>query len=139
MIAPAGTPRPVIERLNTDARQDPHGPDMKEKFDTPKRRDRREHPGYFGELIKAESASGARSSARKTSGSNRDAVASITLESVITCPRCGTRSGAHARGRLPVVYECGACRSLLKPKAGDCCVFCSYGSVPVPARQSAVR
>ena len=27
-------------------------------------------------------------------------------------------------------YRCTSCDVLLKPKPGDCCVFCSYGSVP---------
>jgi hypothetical protein len=27
------------------------------------------------------------------------------------------------------------CSTLLKPKAGDCCVFCSYGSVACPPIQ----
>jgi hypothetical protein len=31
-----------------------------------------------------------------------------------------------------VFYECSQCKTLLKPKAGDCCVFCSYGSVVCP-------
>ena len=26
-------------------------------------------------------------------------------------------------------YECKGCGTLLKPLAGDCCVFCSFGSV----------
>src|SRR5712692_9807867 len=25
-----------------------------------------------------------------------------------------------------MVYECGSCRTVLRPKPGDCCVFCSY-------------
>jgi hypothetical protein len=36
-------------------------------------------------------------------------------------------------------YECTNCKTLLRPKAGDCCVFCSYGSVscpPIQAEQS---
>jgi hypothetical protein len=33
------------------------------------------------------------------------------------------------------LYECGACHTLHKPKAGDCCVYCSYGSVPCPPKQ----
>jgi hypothetical protein len=33
------------------------------------------------------------------------------------------------------LYECTACHALLKPKQGDCCVFCSYGSVPCPPIQ----
>jgi hypothetical protein len=61
------------------------------------------------------------------------------LESVLTCPECG-----HARRELmptdacQFFYECERCKTVLRPKAGDCCVFCSYGSVkcpPVTARQ----
>ena len=29
-------------------------------------------------------------------------------------------------------YECISCKTLLRPKRGDCCVFCSYGSVKCP-------
>ena len=32
-------------------------------------------------------------------------------------------------------HACSACGALLRPKAGDCCVFCSYGSVPCPPKQ----
>jgi len=32
-------------------------------------------------------------------------------------------------------YECAGCKSLLKPLSGDCCVFCSYGTVPCPPIQ----
>jgi hypothetical protein len=32
-------------------------------------------------------------------------------------------------------YECTGCGTLLRPKKGDCCVFCSYGSVPCPPIQ----
>ena len=59
-----------------------------------------------------------------------------TLESVLTCPHCG-----HAqRERMPTdacqfFYECRHCKALLRPRAGDCCVFCSYGSVRCPPMQ----
>ena len=33
-------------------------------------------------------------------------------------------------------YECKGCGERLKPKPGDCCVFCSYGSVPCPPVQA---
>ena len=33
-------------------------------------------------------------------------------------------------------YECTGCGTKLKPKPGDCCVFCSYGSVPCPPIQA---
>jgi hypothetical protein len=32
-------------------------------------------------------------------------------------------------------YQCTRCGILLKPKAGDCCVFCSYGTVKCPPKQ----
>jgi hypothetical protein len=64
----------------------------------------------------------------------------MILQSVITCPNCGA---AHLE-TMPTdacrfFYECGACGAKLRPRAGDCCVFCSYGSVacpPVQARRS---
>jgi len=36
-------------------------------------------------------------------------------------------------------YDCKGCGERLKPLAGDCCVFCSYGSVPCPPVQSHMR
>nr|WP_305778387.1 GDCCVxC domain-containing (seleno)protein [Noviherbaspirillum sp. UKPF54] len=32
-------------------------------------------------------------------------------------------------------YECERCHKLLKPKADDWCVFCSYENVPCPPMQ----
>lgn len=32
-------------------------------------------------------------------------------------------------------YKCESCKAVLRPKAGDCCVFCSYGSVKCPPVQ----
>ena len=32
-------------------------------------------------------------------------------------------------------YDCKGCGQRLKPRRGDCCVFCSYGSVPCPPIQ----
>jgi hypothetical protein len=34
-------------------------------------------------------------------------------------------------------YECKGCGTVLRPKPEDCCVFCSYGSVPCPSIQAA--
>ena len=31
--------------------------------------------------------------------------------------------------------ECTQCHALLRPKAGDCCVYCSYASQPCPPIQ----
>lgn len=62
---------------------------------------------------------------------------SIVFESTLTCPKCG-----HVKQEtMPVdacqyFHECAACKALLKPLPGDCCVFCSYGSVKCPPVQA---
>ncbi len=33
-------------------------------------------------------------------------------------------------------YECESCKAVLRPKAGDCCVFCSYGTNKCPPIQA---
>lgn len=33
-------------------------------------------------------------------------------------------------------YDCTLCGAVLKPLKGDCCVFCSYGTVPCPPIQT---
>jgi hypothetical protein len=32
-------------------------------------------------------------------------------------------------------HECRACHAILQPLPGDCCVFCSYGTVKCPPVQ----
>ncbi|MGH8676120.1 MAG: GDCCVxC domain-containing (seleno)protein [Burkholderiales bacterium] len=60
------------------------------------------------------------------------------LESTLTCPRCG-RSSVEAMPTDACLFfwDCPACGARLKPTPGDCCVFCTYGSVPCPPVQSA--
>lgn len=59
------------------------------------------------------------------------------LESVLTCPRCGfARSETMPTDSCQYYYECSNCHALLRPKPGDCCVFCSYGSVRCPPVQA---
>ena len=63
-------------------------------------------------------------------------LSTVIPESMLTCPSCG-----HAQQEIMPTdaclyfYECTQCKVLLKPKAGDCCVFCSYGSVACPPIQ----
>ena len=62
--------------------------------------------------------------------------AKITLTSILTCPECGHRRTET----MPVdacqwFYDCRSCHAVLKPKPGDCCVFCSYATVPCPPVQ----
>lgn len=61
----------------------------------------------------------------------------MTAESVITCPRCGAaKAETMPVDACIVVYECSGCGAILRPKPGDCCVYCSYGSVPCPPVQA---
>jgi hypothetical protein len=58
------------------------------------------------------------------------------LDSEITCPECGLRrKETMPKDACQFFYECRGCGKLLRPKAGDCCVFCSYGSVKCPPVQ----
>lgn len=60
----------------------------------------------------------------------------LVLESTLTCPACGHQSLETMPTNACIFFhECAGCGELLKPKAGDCCVFCSYGSVPCPPIQ----
>ncbi|MDP3924847.1 MAG: GDCCVxC domain-containing (seleno)protein [Hydrogenophaga sp.] len=61
----------------------------------------------------------------------------VNLFSTLTCPRCGH----HNNDTMPTdacqwFYECEQCHEVLRPQPGDCCVFCSYGSVPCPPIQA---
>ena len=61
----------------------------------------------------------------------------VILESVLTCPKCGTETvETMPTDACQFFYECTGCGELLQPKPGDCCVFCSYGSVPCPPIQA---
>jgi hypothetical protein len=60
----------------------------------------------------------------------------MTLESIITCPHCATaKMETMPTDACQFFYKCTGCGATLRPKSGDCCVFCSYGSVPCPPIQ----
>ena len=64
----------------------------------------------------------------------------LILTSVLRCPSCGAeREEAMPTDACLFFYECTACGRLLRPQPGDCCVFCSYGSVPCPPVQQRGR
>ncbi|MFZ1711551.1 MAG: GDCCVxC domain-containing (seleno)protein [Nitrosomonas sp.] len=61
----------------------------------------------------------------------------IILESDLTCPHCAfVKQEIMPTDACLYFYECTSCNTLLKPKPGDCCVFCSYGTVVCPPRQA---
>ena len=61
----------------------------------------------------------------------------IILESIITCPECGHQENeSMPTDSCQFFYVCNKCNNVLRPLQGDCCVFCSYGSVKCPPKQS---
>ncbi len=60
----------------------------------------------------------------------------VVLNSIITCPKCGhQKEETMPEDSCQFFYECESCGEVLKPKSGDCCVFCSYGTVACPPIQ----
>jgi hypothetical protein len=60
----------------------------------------------------------------------------LELDSTITCPSCGHRSTeTMPTDACRYLYTCKRCGFEMRPKRGDCCVFCSYGDVPCPPVQ----
>jgi hypothetical protein len=58
------------------------------------------------------------------------------LQSTITCPHCGAvKEETMPTDACQFFYECTACHNVLRPKSGDCCVFCSFGTMPCPPVQ----
>ena len=54
----------------------------------------------------------------------------------ITCPFCEhTESERMAMDSCQYYYDCKCCAAVLRPNYGDCCVFCSYGTVKCPPVQ----
>lgn len=74
--------------------------------------------------------------AQKRANDSRKAV----LQSTITCPNCGhVKEETMPTNACQWFYECEGCKAVLRPKAGDCCVFCSYGTnrcLPIQGSQS---
>jgi len=56
--------------------------------------------------------------------------------SVITCPECDHQENEiMPTDACQWFYQCKKCAVLLQPLKGDCCVFCSYGTVACPPMQ----
>ncbi len=61
---------------------------------------------------------------------------SVELQSVIKCPTCGhEETESMPTNACQFFYDCKECGELLRPLPGDCCVYCSYGSVKCPPIQ----
>jgi len=69
---------------------------------------------------------------KKNGNSSKVAV----LQSTITCPECGyKKEETMPTNACQYFYECDNCKKVLKPTEGDCCVYCSYGTVACPPIQ----
>lgn len=60
----------------------------------------------------------------------------IKTETILSCPYCNTQQEVV----MPInacqhFYKCQHCGKMLKPKQGDCCVFCSYADSKCPPKQ----
>ena len=56
--------------------------------------------------------------------------------SILTCPECGAKhEEIMPEDVCQFFYTCSNCEVVLRPQPGDCCVYCSYGSVRCPSKQ----
>ncbi|WP_330926906.1 GDCCVxC domain-containing (seleno)protein [Candidatus Sororendozoicomonas aggregata] len=60
----------------------------------------------------------------------------LKTTSVVSCPDCG-HSVVEA---MPLdvcvrLYECKNCQQLITPESGDCCIYCSHGTILCPTSQ----
>ncbi|HHZ97840.1 MAG TPA: hypothetical protein EYN67_20375 [Flavobacteriales bacterium] len=60
----------------------------------------------------------------------------IELVSKITCPLCSfEKEETMPTDACQYFYKCDGCGEVLKPINNDCCVYCSYGTIPCPPIQ----
>jgi hypothetical protein len=60
----------------------------------------------------------------------------LELKSELTCPNCNHKKvETMPTDSCQWSYECEGCEKILRPINNDCCVFCSYGTVPCPPIQ----
>jgi hypothetical protein len=60
----------------------------------------------------------------------------VQRTSILRCPDCATETEEQMPTDACVYFfHCTVCNTRIRPKEGDCCVFCSYGTVPCPPVQ----
>ena len=59
---------------------------------------------------------------------------SESLAAAIICPLCGVETeAAMPKDTCQFFWDCPTCGGLVRPKPGDCCVFCSYADRRCPS------
>ena len=60
----------------------------------------------------------------------------VKTVATLTCPKCHKlQSVKMPTDACQHFYKCQSCGEMLKPKEGDCCVFCSYADSKCPPKQ----
>ncbi len=60
----------------------------------------------------------------------------IKTKAALTCPKCREEQVVEMPTNVcQHFYKCVSCGEMLKPKEGDCCVFCSYADSKCPPKQ----
>ncbi len=63
----------------------------------------------------------------------------IITSARLTCPQCGyVQEADMPTDACQFFYDCVNCKSVLRPREGDCCVFCSYADTLCPSKQEEV-
>ncbi|HWV25554.1 MAG TPA: GDCCVxC domain-containing (seleno)protein [Thermomicrobiales bacterium] len=63
-------------------------------------------------------------------------MAELVTISRLVCPQCRkTTVATMPLDTCQFFFTCPHCAAVIRPKPGDCCVFCSYGDVPCPPVQ----
>lgn len=63
-------------------------------------------------------------------------MATVKIKSTLFCPYCEKETTeSMPENSCLYFWECPHCERVLKPKEGDCCVFCSYGDTDCPPKQ----
>ncbi len=61
----------------------------------------------------------------------------IQTRSTLICPKCQAKQEVKMlTDACQHFYKCQSCGETLKPKEGDCCVFCSYADSKCPPKQT---
>lgn len=64
----------------------------------------------------------------------------MTRTASITCPSCQAEADATMpEDACQYFFRCPSCGKMLRPKDGDCCVFCSYSDAMCPPKTAELR
>jgi hypothetical protein len=63
----------------------------------------------------------------------------IETKANMTCPHCGDTYEVEMPTNMCIIaLECRSCGETIRPKDGDCCVFCSYADRRCPPMQESL-